>query len=250
MKRKLLSIFTVLCCLQMLLSVSIAEDIAEEDILISGDFAYILREDGSAELFEYIGDSEGEEIFIPNELDGHPVMAVAVNPFWQDAIHVAWYTVSVREDHPYLEVVDGVLFGKTDRMLICYPPLLYASEYSIPEGTERICTGAFDFCTSLTTVIIPDSVSEIGDIAFYDCRSLSMLSIPDSVIRIGSLAFGNCFSLTEVSIPNSVTFIADDAFIDCSSLTVTAFEGSYAEAWCKEHGIKCTVIQNHGEHDI
>ena len=43
MKRKLLAIFTVLCCLQMLLSVSIAEDIAEEDILISGDFAYILR---------------------------------------------------------------------------------------------------------------------------------------------------------------------------------------------------------------
>ncbi len=239
--KKLLALLLAACLLM-----GCAYAASEEDILTCGDFAYVLREDNSAELVEYIG--EASDIFIPNELDGHPVLAVMGNPFWQDAIHVNWFTLSVREDHPYLEIIDGVLFGKTDRMLICYPPLLYGSEYSIPQGTERIADCAFEFCSSLTTVWIPDSVTDIGVLAFHDCRGLTRVTIPGSVARIGEDAFWRCEHLAEVMIQDGAGCIGERAFEGCTGLTAMTIPGSvtsigdYAFADCS--GLTALTIRD------
>ena len=55
---------------------------------------------------------------------------------------------------------------------------------------------AFEYCTSLTSVVIPDSITSIGSCAFEYCTSLTSVVIPDSVISIGYNAFENCSSLT------------------------------------------------------
>lgn len=78
---------------------------------------------------------------------------------------------------------------------------------------------AFEYCTSLTSVIIPDSVTTIGTRAFFSCTNLTSVIIPDSVTRINDYAFSGCESLTSVYIPSSVTNIYECAFSDCSSLT-------------------------------
>ena len=78
---------------------------------------------------------------------------------------------------------------------------------------------AFDYCTSLTSVVIPDSVTSIGEWAFYNCDSLTSIVIPDSVTSIGDFAFCDCTSLTSVVIGDSVTTIGDYAFYWCTSLT-------------------------------
>ena len=78
--------------------------------------------------------------------------------------------------------------------------------------------GAFDSCTSLTSITIPDGVTNIGSHAFSGCTSLTSITIPDSVTNIGS-AFSDCTSLTNITIGNGVTSIQIGAFYNCSSLT-------------------------------
>ena len=92
--------------------------------------------------------------------------------------------ILVSPDHPYLAVVDGVLFSKPDMRLICYPEALADESYEIPQGIEEIGVSAFENCENLKSVIIPDSVTSIGDNAFEQCNALSSVIIPDGVTSI------------------------------------------------------------------
>ncbi len=81
--------------------------------------------------------------------------------------------------------------------------------------------GAFEGCTSLTSVTIPDSVTSIGGSAFSECAGLSSVTIPGSVTSIGESAFFRCTSLESVTIPDSVTSIGYEAFSYCRLTSVT-----------------------------
>ena len=120
---------------------------------------------------------------------------------------------------------------------------------SIQDGLYR---GAFDGCSSLTsiivqngnpkydsrnncnaiietrsntliagcpTTIIPNSITSIGYYAFKGCSGLTSITIPNSVKNIGESAFYGCKGLTSITIPNSVENIGDSAFNGCESLT-------------------------------
>ena len=94
----------------------------------------------------------------------------------------------------------------------------FVGHFRIKENTRPIAGGAFEDCTSLTSVTIPNSVTSIGVAAFLDCSSLTSVTIPNSVTSIGALAFEGCKSLTSVTISNSVTSIGYEAFEGCKSL--------------------------------
>ncbi len=64
--------------------------------------------------------------------------------------------------------------------------------------------------------MIPDSVTSIGSGAFEDCTSLSSLVIHDGVTSIGDSVFRGCSSLCSLVIPNSVNDIEDRAFEGCN----------------------------------
>ena len=158
----------------------------------SGDWKYTLLENGGARLSDYTG-PEGE-IAIPEEIDGHPVLDLKWNLFSGN------YTLIVPETHPAVELRNGVLFGKNDHRLICYPQNLTATSYAIPDDTEIIGFYAFLDCEHLVDVTIPDSVTEIGDCAFLGCTSLTRIRIPDSVAVVGDNAFYGCYSLVEIEV--------------------------------------------------
>ncbi len=160
---------------------------------------------------------------------------IGANPFAGDG------EISLSPDHPYLEIVDRVLFTRKDRTLVAYPWDNPAVVYAIPEGTLRIGPLAFYNNRNLINVGIPNGLSEIGELAFASCRALASITIPASVAEIGDYAFDYCDSLAGVTIQGSdinafVRFFAGSdgsetrigkwAFRRCKSLTsLTLGEG-------------------------
>ena len=146
------------------------------------------------------------------------------------------------EEEPYTE---GLIFELSEDGA-SYAVMVYqgvAAEVYIPSYYQglpvtSIGGGAFNGCSSLTSVTIGDGVTSIGDWAFYRCSSLMSITLPDSVTSIGEYAFRFCSSLTSVTIGDGVTSIGDRAFSDCSSLTSIAIPdsvtsiGDYAFYYC------------------
>jgi len=120
---------------------------------------------------------------------------------------------------------EGVLFNKTQSMLIEYPGGK-TGNYTIPNRVSSLAGQAFYGCTDLTSVTIPNSVTKIGDGAFDGCTGLTSVTIPNSVTSIALEAFYGCTGLTSVTIPNSVTSIGEQAFFSCTGLTSVYFEGN------------------------
>ena len=145
------------------------------------DYDYVLLEDGSAKITLFMGPEETDEVEIPGELDGHTVTAMASgcfelwdltsvtipdsvteiegNPFF---VCEDLQTIEVSPDHPTLALIDGVLFDKTEKKLLCHPAGLEASSYEIPEGITAIGWGAFSCCMKLEHVSIPETVAALS----------------------------------------------------------------------------------------
>ena len=126
----------------------------------------------------------------------------------------------------------------------------------IGNGVTSIGKGAFEYCTSLTSVTVGNSVTTFGDGAFHKCSSLTSVTInSDTILNkdyssadnflksifgsqvtkyiigptvkgIGSFAFQGCSGLSSVTIPNSVTRIGDNAFKGCSKLSSVTIPNS------------------------
>ncbi len=86
---------------------------------------------------------------------------------------------------------------------------------TIPDSVTSIGNFAFGGCTGLTNITLPGDVTSIGMFTFYDCKMLTSVTIPNGVTSIGNEAFSGCTGLTSVVIPNSVTYIGSSAFINC-----------------------------------
>lgn len=167
------------------------------------------------------------------------VTDVGMNPFARCA---SLKDIRLAQDHPALELRNGVLYGKQDARLISYPCASEEIDFVIPDGVRviggmaffrcenlitvtipasvtRIDPYAFCECTALSGIVIPDGVTEIPDRAFSVCVSLNTAVLPPSVTRIGNWAFFACLTLADISIPENVTEIGYYAFSHCAGLT-------------------------------
>ena len=134
--------------------------------------------------------------------------------------------IDVSPDNPIFAQIDGVLYEKATKTLVCYPAGKEGDSFAVPDGILTIGDSAFSFCSSLTTVTLPDGLTAIGDSAFSGCDSLTTITLPDSLTAIGDRAFFSCSSLTTVTLPEGLTSIGDEAFSGCSSLTTVTLPDS------------------------
>ncbi len=150
-----------------------------------------------------------ESVFIPKSMEesGDMISLAFLNNPIQE--------FTVDSDNQYYAAVDGVLYNRRMRDLICYPWASERVSFVIPEKIQRVVGFAFDGCTNLRQITIPESMMEITNRAFYGCDSLTTIDIPDNITLISAYAFYGCINLYSVTIPDSVTRIERYAFGAC-----------------------------------
>ena len=81
-----------------------------------------------------------------------------------------------------------------------------------------ISSGAFENCTTLTSINLPNSVSIIDRIAFMGCTNLASCDLPDSLVELGNNVFEGCSKLTTMTLPATMRSIGKSAFYECSGM--------------------------------
>ena len=151
--------------------------------------------------------------------------------------------------------MDGVLFNKYSTVLIKYPSGNTQETYIIPNIVTSIESGAFENCSSLTSITIPDSVTSIGSSAFDGCSSLTSITVDSENLNYSSMdgVLFNKYSTVLIkypsgntqktyTIPNTVTEIGSSAFEGCSSLKNVIFNGK-KEPYCGDSIFSNTEIK-------
>lgn len=98
-----------------------------------------------------------------------------------------------------------------------FPNSKWLKRVVIGEGVTSIGEGAFNGCTSLTSVTFPSTLQSIGMLAFNRCSSLSSITLPSGLKSIGVQAFRDCRQIRSVVIPDG-TALEHEVFMYCSNL--------------------------------
>jgi|GEM_PF-6483869 len=108
------------------------------------------------------------------------------------------------DENPYMYLVDT----KIKTMTSC----------EVKEGCRYIGAGAFEDCTSLTTITIPETVIKLGVVSFTN-TGLSTVNLPSNLKSIGQKSFEECHNLTSIVIPDTVVELGSQTFNECENLT-------------------------------
>ena len=95
--------------------------------------------------------------------------------------------------------IDGVLFTKDKKSLICFPERKYAQSYIVPDKVTHINDGAFSDCTSLSAITLPEGLTNIGTNAFKNCAALS--SIVSNAVTPPTIKDNSTFTGVNKNIP-------------------------------------------------
>ena len=150
--------------------------------------------------------------------------------------------------------LDGALYTKDVRNLLCYPAGKKDEHFHVPESVTSISRLAFLGCSSLKSILLPASLKEFGDVVFYGCASLEKIETdknnhnycsldgvlytkdvrtllrypagkkeehfqaPESVVSINERAFLRCSSLKSIDLPAGLAEFEDATFDGCVSL--------------------------------
>lgn len=164
--------------------------------------------------YAFAGCAEMADLTIPQRVDFIGWLAFPCVTGNRGSVQLRQILVS-----PYNSVyydVDGVLFSRADRKLICYPAGRQETSYDVPEGTQIL-----------------------GPYAFNRNQALNILCIPEGVTVIEEMALGampNRDGL-RIMLPESLTQIDIHQFYKdyAGRYKFVVYPGGGAEAYCLEH---------------
>lgn len=160
-------------------------------------------------LYHVSGGEPGQELIIPEVLDGKPITTVVSNCFSNTVFGSIVLPDSITS-------IEGSAFSNCK----------YLTSVTLPQGITHFNAELFRGCTSLTEFTIPEGVTTIGDSAFRDCTALSHIVMPDSVTTIDQNLFSGCTSLKEAILSDMLTELPRCTFSNCTSLKNVSFPKS------------------------
>lgn len=133
---------------------------------------------------------------------------------------IKWNTgvseIHVSKDNPIYASIDGVLFDKDLKTLLCFPRSNQQKKYKIPDGVEEIYERAFENAPFIESIEMPNSLKYIRRDGFSSCEKLSeVVNWSNSLELLDTDAFEGA-ALTLAKLPATLKEIGDDA-LNCYS---------------------------------
>ena len=113
------------------------------------------------------------------------------------------------------------------------------TELEIPQGVKRINSQAFMDCKSIETVNYNAEDCEISNYyMFANCTAVKTVNIGSTVRSIPAYTFSGCSNLERAYFPDIVVQIDPLAFFGCGNVAIVCPNGSYANVYAIQNGIK------------
>lgn len=129
--------------------------------------------------------------------------------------------IEVDPENPYCTSVDGVLFSKDMKTLVCFPCGKKDSIYVVPEGVEAIANYAFSNNGWLKKILLPKSLKKLGIDAFSGCDKLAVLDLPEGLEEIEEACFAMSNKINRMRIPKSIKTLKSSVFTDQAVVIVS-----------------------------
>ena len=248
-------------------------------------FEYTISDDGTVHIDEIL---VGGDVVIPSKIHGCPVTEVncslsettnsitfpdadiflsgidddSTDDGWEEKIFDNYFHLDrlVLPEKSTRYRTDGFAVFSADLKKLYK---FYSSEtgYTVPEGTERICTGAFAG-SKIEEVDLPDSLKEIGNCAFGNCRNFRRINGGRNLISVsGYFAYMAPFKIDDemilgktlvnaaikeksYHIPEGVETISAEAFEDSEGLEEIYLPASLKTIEDHAFGVKLTHLKN------
>lgn len=238
--------------------------LAFDDISLWDDASVFTYEpcDGGVMITGYTGNEA--DLALPTYLGGEPVVAIGVDAFY-DQKNLERVVLPRR-----LETILNSAFSYCPNLTsIVFPASLHRIDYyafyrcnllsvTLPASVTTLGYNAFDDNPNLRYASFGSGLRFLDETVLNDCPSLETLEIVsagsvsgfsgrtklravtlgDGVSSVLSGAFTACPALRDVYLSASVSLIAPDAFDATAALTIHAGNGSYAQAFARENGIR------------
>ena len=234
---------------------------AEDAIMTDGGYGYVVTEYiyehyttyklDEEEIWVLCYDETTEDIVIPDEIDGLKVKRIFIRDtydYFSDnnvkrrftlpktiekvKIEAKWNNIeyfTVDEENKNYCSVDGVLFTKDMKTLVCYPPMREGSSYTVPEGVEELGEYAFENCATLTSLTLPESLKTIGT-GSLRLKALEELTVPASCVSTFSEVIGDCETLNTITFLREITPVSLDHPADLRNFEYAGFTTLFSTA--------------------
>ena len=182
------------------------------------------------ELVSIYGVEESKsEVVIPGIINTRAVVDIRNNAFMKNET----LTSLDLSKALYLERIGSFAFSECKNL---------GGTLTIPSSVSSVDIAAFQYCSSLESVVYEAQSDEVPNQCFKGCALLSSVTLNDNITRIGYYAFSDCPNLSYMVIPKTVTTIASSAFNNDSSLTLGVYYDSTAHQYAENKGIPYIIL--------
>ncbi len=172
--KKIISIVLVIAAV---LTVFCACGKKESDPIDSGDYTYVIFEDGTAKITKYNGTEKITTLDIPDAFDEHTVTVIGEEAF----AGVQTITV-VNFPKTLLKIEENAFAGSSIKKAFMHRS----------SSMTEIGAYAFAECKNLVQADMPRSLETLGEKAYYYCDKLKIANFRGDTANIDTFAFDAC----------------------------------------------------------